>query len=121
MKYLVYDADGNILRKGVCQDSDFLLQARGGQAVIADVYDDTDDAKHFIDIATSKRVDKQQITATLSGATISGLPIPATITIQGVKYDVADGTANLSFNLPGTYSVLCEALHYFPKTFEVTV
>lgn len=41
----------------------------------------------------------------VNGAVVRGLPIPARALIEGVTYQIADGVANLSFQLPGTYTV----------------
>lgn len=117
MKFLVYDnATGHILRTGCCPDDHLGMQASAGETAIEG---EADDAMHYI--RDGLVTDKMAIAATLSGTTISGLPIPATVTVEGVRYDVTDGVAELSFNLPGTYQVKVEALHYLPKTFEITV
>jgi hypothetical protein len=34
VKFVVYDANGNILRRGSCRDKDLLLQARPGEQVM---------------------------------------------------------------------------------------
>ncbi len=116
MRYVVYDAAGAIKRTGEVPESMLALQAHNGEFVVEGVADDT---LHYI--LNGAVTDKMEITAMLSGTTISGLPTPATITIERARYDVIDGVAELSFNLPGTYSVLCEAMHHLPKTIQVTV
>ena len=118
MKFTVYSAStGKILRTGECSPYDLLLQARNTSECA--IGKEANDATQYI--LNGEVTDKHEITATLSGLVISGLPIPVTVTIERVRYEVVDGTVELSFNFPGAYKVLCEALHYLPKTFEVTV
>lgn len=57
----------------------------------------------------------------LSGMTITEIPGPAMIRIGLYDlYPCDDGTAELSFNLPGTYMVTVECFPYLDKIFEVT-
>jgi hypothetical protein len=43
--------------------------------------------------------------ATLSGTTLSNLPNPSTVTINGTAYTVTDGTLDMTFPNPGTYAI----------------
>ena len=58
---------------------------------------------------------------TLDGHTLTGLPIPATLHIDGETYPVDDGEAELDFILPGTYRLRVEAWPYRDWEGEVTV
>jgi hypothetical protein len=49
---------------------------------------------------------------TLDARTLTGLPIPATLHIDGETYEVDDGTAELDFILPGTYRLRVVAWPY---------
>jgi hypothetical protein len=49
---------------------------------------------------------------TLDGRTLTGLPIPATLHIDGETYEVDDGEAELDFILPGTYRLRVVAWPY---------
>lgn len=119
MKFSYYEsATGKVLATGSAPDTEEVLPRGPGEGVI---FKYANPQLHYVDVTSGERRDKHEITATLSGLTLSGLPIPATVTIEGVPYLVEDGTAELSFNLPGTYQVKCEALHHLPKTLEVTV
>jgi formylmethanofuran dehydrogenase subunit C len=115
MKYIVTDADGVILRYGEVPEFMFGLQAQDGEVVIEGTANDA--LQYVLDGAV---VAKHNITASLFGTTLSGLPVPCVVEIEGTKYEVADGSAELSFSLPGTYQVKVEARHHLPKTFEVT-
>lgn len=43
--------------------------------------------------------------AALAGMVLSGLPIPSTVTINGITYGVDDGTLEMSFPRAGSYSI----------------
>lgn len=55
MKFIVHDADGNILRTGHCPADHLALQARDGETAIEDEHGGTDDRKHRI--VDGKRVE----------------------------------------------------------------
>lgn len=57
---------------------------------------------------------------TTTGATLTGLPIPATVIIGADRYEVDDGDVELDFPLPGTYRVRVEAWPYQDWETEVT-
>lgn len=59
--------------------------------------------------------------STISGMTISNVPNPSTVTIDGVNpQTVTDGTVNLSFTQPGTYTVVVSSWPMLDATFTVT-
>ncbi len=60
-------------------------------------------------------------TAVLSGMTITGLPTPCTIEVDGVTFEVTDGVAELELPTPGTYDVTVKAPSTFPQTLQVVV
>lgn len=53
------------------------------------------------------------------GAVVRGLPIPAKAVIDGTVYEIDDGTAELSFNLPGEYRVTFKAEGF--KDYELSI
>jgi hypothetical protein len=57
---------------------------------------------------------------TLNGMKLTNVPAGATVTIEGTDYTVTDGTADLSFSQPGTYTVTVSAFPMLDATFEVT-
>jgi hypothetical protein len=57
--------------------------------------------------------------ATLSGATLENLPVPCTVTVEGVEHACEESTAELSFSHPGTYPVTVSAWPMLDATFEV--
>lgn len=58
---------------------------------------------------------------TLIGTTLTNLPIPATIILDGIRYDVDDGEAEFDLPLPGRYPVRVEAWPYQDWEGEVIV
>jgi hypothetical protein len=71
---------------------------------------------------------RQTITATINSltiiadsetGTISGLPIPCTITIDSDTYTVTDGVFEFTVDTPGTYIIKAECFPYQPKSWEV--
>ena len=54
------------------------------------------------------------------GTTVDNLPIPTTVTTNGNSYTITDGSAELSFSLPGTYKVYLSSFPYQDKVVEVT-
>lgn len=59
-------------------------------------------------------------TATLAGMTLSNLPNPCTVTVQGTAHACTDGSCDLEFTQPGTYSVVVSAFPMLDATFQVT-
>jgi hypothetical protein len=57
---------------------------------------------------------------TLSGTTLSNIPLPSQIVIDGVVYDATGSTMELVFPLPGTYEVIVVSFPPLNKTFQVT-
>lgn len=58
--------------------------------------------------------------ATLAGVTLSNVPTPSVITVNGVDYECEDDTVELEFDQPGTYAVIVHAFPYLEGEFEVT-
>lgn len=58
---------------------------------------------------------------TLTGTTLSGMPIPCALHAGGEVFEITDGEAELTVLLPGTYPLLVRAWPYKDWTGEVTV
>lgn len=56
----------------------------------------------------------------LEGTTLSQLPVPAELHIDGVAYALEAPTVTLEFPLPGTYTLRVVAFPYLDWTGEVT-
>lgn len=64
-------------------------------------------------------LDRPDNTAALSGLTLLNVPVPSTIRIGNQFYECDDGTAELAFNLPGTYTVKVISWPHLDKEFTV--
>lgn len=81
------------------------------------VFFDGNPLLHYFDgSAVSPR---PQMTASLSGMSIAGLPIPSSLSIEGDIYICDDGVAELSFSAPGAYTVKARSWPYLDKEFTV--
>lgn len=115
MKYLVFDNCGRILRSGQCQPHMLHYQARPGESAIEG--EGRDDTHH---VADGQVAPKLPCPAVLDGTTLRNLPLPSVLLIEGVSYPVDDGEAELTFNLPGTYTVRVKSVAYLDQEFTVS-
>jgi len=128
--FVVYDANGVVLRTGACPRSMLALQMRVDEFVLEG---QANDATQYVDIATLTVRDKAPLggvpnktTALADGAdlvVISNLPNPTTARITGPGVSqtvtVTDGTLELTFAAPGTYTVVLSALHRLDQTVTI--
>ena len=110
--YFEVDADGRI----VCtyRLSDEAFRANRHKGLHAGL---VDPSKHHYPRGVVR--DRPAQDSTLNGMTLSGLPKPCTVLINGAAYDVDDGIAELSFNQPGTYHIVVRAWPYLDKEFDI--
>lgn len=54
----------------------------------------------------------QELSVTVTGNVVSGLPVPCVVRIEGVPYEITDGELELNANLPGPYRILISAPCY---------
>jgi len=100
--FVVWDTrTGDIVRYGSCPTGQEYLQAREAWHQAEAGYHDP--ATEWHDGSEFKP--RSTMLLAVNGAVVRGLPIPARALIEGVTYQIADGVANLSFQLPGTYTV----------------
>jgi len=61
--------------------------------------------------------------ATISGQTLSNLPIPCTVSFPelGQEYEITDGEETFVIEVPGTYAVTVKSVKYLDKSFEMVV
>lgn len=72
---------------------------------------------HVVDGCPVRRPD---MAITVNGAAFSGLPNPATVRVGEEVFEVTDGTAELTFMVPGPYRVEITAFPFQDAAFEVT-
>lgn len=102
-------------------------QAEGGESVIAG---EANDATQYVHVGTGVVVGKQPIYASISkteiradgadAVTVSGLPVPCTVTVERAVYEVDDGVFEFTVDQPGDYPIRIDALHRLPKQLTVT-
>lgn len=63
--------------------------------------------------------ERPQNPAVLNGNIISGIPVPGSLWIDGVKYEITEDTVEISMSST-TRPVLLECFPYLPITFEVS-
>ena len=89
---------------------------RDGFSYVPGFYTNTD---HYIH--NGEPTERPTQSTTLNDCTLIGLPVPATLHIDGETYTVDDGEAELDFILPGTYRLRVEAWPFKDWEGEVTV
>ena len=70
-------------------------------------------------VSDGEVLDRPLNPATLSGLTLSNVPVPATLQIGNQFYECDEPTVELEFNLPGTYVVKLFSWPYLDKEFTV--
>lgn len=64
-------------------------------------------------------VNRAPMSATLSGNTLNGLPVPCEIKVNDSTYHCDESSATLEFNQPGTYAIKVIAWPYLDGEFEI--
>lgn len=110
MKYAVYCMSSGAIRRILsCSPDHLLVNLSNGEEAVR-VSDLVTDATHWVDQGTLK--ERQDYTLTT-------LPLPCTITIEGVAYEVTE-QPTFEFDLPGTYIIEVDAgPKYLKKEFEI--
>jgi len=117
MKYLVYDKlSGQILKLIDCPENIIQLQIDDYSDYI--MHDSVNDTEFYI--VNQTVTPRPTFSERISGTTIDNLPIPTTVITNSNSYTVTDGSAELSFSLPGTYKVYLSSFPYQEKNVEVT-
>lgn len=80
--------------------------------------DDRDGAAVYMG-ADGEVHERQPCIATLSGTTLSNITLPARIMVEGDWHEVTDSVVALSFDYPGSYTVVADPVSELPKTFTV--
>lgn len=113
--YTIYNSSGKILRSVVCPPRMAQIQKKSGESLVegaSDIFNDM--------VVGGKVVPRPENPITISGTTLSNVPLPSTISIGKTSYDATDSTVELSFSVPGKYYVRVESFPFKDKVFEVT-
>lgn len=114
--YIIYEESGRIRRNVVCPPELISVQISNEEYYLE--YDLVDDTKFYI--VNQTVTPRPTFSESISGTVISNLPIPTTVMTNGNSYTITDGSAELSFSLPGTYKVYLLSFPYQDKVVEVT-
>jgi hypothetical protein len=71
-------------------------------------------------VANGAIVARPASSAALDGMMLTSLPVPCTLTVEGVEHACTDNHCDLSFSHPGVYTVKVSAFPMLDATFEVT-
>lgn len=105
--YTLYRQSGEIVSILTCPDDLLDLNKPEGCSAIEGEFSPFD---YFIQDGVA--VPKSEMVLTVSGFTVSGLPIPCTAQVESVVYQITDGVFELEANLPGPYRITFKALAY---------
>ena len=116
IKFFIYDSqNGKIMRSFFSTDVEAItLNLEDGEQAIE--IDTRFNNPYVSDGALAERPENP---ATLNGTVIENIPVGATVYFDGQSFTVDDGTAELDFSFPGTYSVEVACFPYLTKNFEV--
>lgn len=127
MKFAVYEnASGRILRVGNCAAALLGNQAKAGETAVA-VADDVKDNTHCWDggavaakTAFGGSWDKTEITADgTDAATLSGLPDPVDLIIDGELVNVTGGQLVFKATTPGDYVIKLDVPALLPQKWVI--
>jgi len=76
---------------------------------------------HYVDLATLTIQPRNANPTTISGTTLSNVPVPSTIIVDNVRYEADEATVELSFTHAGTYEVTVDSVTALAVKFTVTV
>lgn len=113
--YTIYKTStGEIVGEVTCPESDIALNVKAGEAYVDGFY-----SAFTYYIPNGVPTQKAVMSPVVSGQTISELPIPCTVYVDGTLYEVDDGVFEFSSPLPGPYKCIISAVPYL--TTEVTL
>jgi hypothetical protein len=113
--YVTYLPSGEITGYGTCLPEVLSLQVvREGESIMVG-------KGTFRDyVLDGQIVTRPWNTTKLVGMQLQDVPNPSVITIEGINYDCTDGTVDLSFDVPGLYTVMVSSFPYMAVAFQVT-
>ena len=114
--FSVADATGRVIRTGRLPDPAWIAhQAQGDEQAVAGALNA---ATQWVDAGEVR--DRPENPAVLTGMTLTELPVPSVIVIDGNRYDCNETQVDLDLPYSVTYTVTVEAFPYRDKHFSVT-
>lgn len=114
--YVVCSLLGDVLRTGVAPLHVINDQAQIGEMVFVGT---VDQLTEYIDVESCSVIQKRRISPVVTGLVVANLPSPCVVSAEGQSAEVLGGSITLEFDVPGTYSVTIEAMHWIPAVIEV--
>lgn len=129
MFYAMFNDVGKLTQFGSARDyEDIALQSALGSIVVIEEIPDSPEL-YWVDPATSSLllreecpavVDKTTIAADgTDSATITGLPDPVMVMIDGERHEVTGGVLELTADVPSTYRLAVDHWPYLPWVLEI--
>ena len=118
VKYFVSDANGNIIRYGLCPASMVQDQADPGEIA---VQGEAKDSINYYDAETQEIKFKTRMQISVNGATVSGIPAGAKIIGEGMSQTINDGVVNYSSNRKGTHRLRIEHKEYITENVDLVI
>ena len=117
MNFIRYNDDGEIICVVACNPK-FTDLSDGNY-----IKETANQSLHYVDVVTKTRRDKRPIISrvTIIGQIVTLYPLPkqCSVTVDVMRYNITDGSAEINFTLPGKYKLRVEALHRIPRDYEV--
>ena len=124
ISFLTYSPDGRIFSTGAAANTDAAeAQAFEGYAVLLDVEEEVHPNTHRVDLGVSPPVPvlKTPVPYSLSGTTLTGLPVATLAVFEGQMVTVVDTILALDIDLPGTYDLVLQHPLYLNTLVSVEV
>ena len=125
MDITIYDVSSGVINRIVsCPDNLINSQCLENESFILGAFNDEN---YYInqDNAIMKPIQDTTLSNTsvlaneIDAVVLQHLPIPCTVTVANIVYEVDDGTLEISFDTPGEYPVIVTAFPCLDKTFTV--
>jgi hypothetical protein len=113
--FTIYDNAGRILQIGSVPENMVEGQAGPGRNVLEGAFDAA-----LMYVADGVAVARPGNPTQLAGTTLTNVPVPATVKINGTAYPTNEATVTLDLIYPSTYEIVVSAFPYQDKTFTVT-
>lgn len=116
--WFTHDALGRILAVGGCPDGD--EPEYDGETTVVGTHADIH--RQWYDVSTGQLEPRAKPIIVVDGYTLTNIPVPSALEIRGpvtLSTTVEDDTLELTFDVPGTYTLRFEPEH--PQWFETTV
>lgn len=114
-EFVIHDAGGRILMHGRASEVEVEATAATRAGATGYVEGVGDTLTHYV--REGQVIDRPANPAQLAGATLTSLPNPCSVWINGVEYACHDDTADLAFDQVGKYQIKVVAFPFLDAEF----